>query len=50
VENPFEGYRRLPRLVDLLGYHVEEWDYRISAEEKRKLLRQAQEEEEEEEE
>jgi hypothetical protein len=30
VENPFEGYRRLPRLVDLLGYHLEEWDMRIA--------------------
>ncbi len=30
VENPFEGYQRLPRMVDLLGYHVEEWDLKIA--------------------
>lgn len=41
VENPFEGYRRLPRLVDLLGYHFEEWDLRLTEEERQQMLRQA---------
>jgi hypothetical protein len=49
VENPFEGYRRLPRLVDLLGYHLEEWDLRLTEDQRQQMLRQAQVDEDEDE-